>query len=222
MLDLSNLQELVKKLKTTPLNIVRENFEIEILNTIAQSEIATKVIFYGGTALRLAYGSPRFSEDLDFLMLREIKGEELKGMLLEFLKEHKEARIKDFKDKRNTLFALINVKHPALKHPINIKIEIAKRKNGIQFEFIPLSSPCSHLVPIIPTIKIESLKRLKEETIRAREEPRDWFDLWYITRYLKESWLPPPAFPFDKKGFKQELKTFLPRDKWALTDQISI
>ncbi|MBI4653131.1 nucleotidyl transferase AbiEii/AbiGii toxin family protein [Candidatus Kuenenbacteria bacterium] len=93
--------------------------------------------------------------------------------------------------KRNTLFALLNIKHLALKHPLNIKIEIAKRKNGIQYEFIPLSSPCSHLAPIILTIKIESLKKLKKEAIKKRKEARDWFDFWYIQdlRSLIKKWL---------------------------------
>lgn len=221
-MDQYNLQLLVKKLKIAPLNLVRENIELEILNAIAQSKIAGKMVFYGGTALRLAYGSPRFSEDLDFLMIKKIKDQELKNILSNLIKEHEGITLKDFKDKRNTLFALINVKHPTLKHPLNIKIEIAKRKNGISYEFIPLSSPCSHLTPIILTIKIESLKILKKEAIKKREEARDWFDLWYIIKYLKESWRPPRKFPFDKSQFKRELKRFLPQDKWTLIDQITV
>lgn len=220
MLDQSNLQILAQKLKFAPLNIVRENIELEILNVLAQSDIAAKIIFYGGTALRLAFGSPRFSEDLDFLMIRKIKASELSSLLVRFTSNSKEASIKDFKDKRNTLFALINVKYPNLKHPINIKIEIAKRRNGVRSEFIPLSSPCSHLVPIVSTITIESLENLKEKAIKQRKEPRDWFDLWYIKKYLKKSYQIPREFPFDKKEFKRELKRFLPRDKWNLLDQI--
>lgn len=222
MLDQSNLQILVKNLKIAPLNIVRENVELEILQVIAQSEIAAKVIFYGGTALRLAYGSPRFSEDLDFLMIKQIKAGKLKEVLSDLIKEMPELKLKDFKDKRKTLFALINVRYPTLKHPLNIKLEIAKIKNGVKYEFIPLSSPCSHLAPIVPTAKIESLKKLKAEAIRDREEPRDWFDLWYITKYLKETWSPPLPFPFARKEFKSELKRFLPQDKWRMIDQITL
>ena len=219
-MDQYNLQLLAKKIKMAPLNIIRENIELEILNAIAQNGLAIKVIFYGGTALKLAYGSPRFSEDLDFLMIKKVKSQELKDVLLNLIKEHEGVALKDFKDKRNTLFALINVKHQTLKHPLNIKIEIAKRKNRVQYEFIPLSSPCSHLTPIIPTIKIESLKKLEKETIKRRKEVRDWFDLWYIAKYLKEPWRPPQKFPFDKREFRRELKRFLPQDKWILIDQI--
>lgn len=136
------------------------------------------------------------------------------------VKEYFGIIIKDFKDKRKTLFALINTIHPSLKYPINIKVEISKRKNSVKYEFVPLSSPCSHLVPIIPTIKIESLKKLKEELIKRRKEPRDWFDLWYISKYMKVPFKPSIKFPFDKKEFKRELKRFLPKDKWVLIEQI--
>lgn len=222
MLDQSNLQILAKNLKIAPLNIVRENVELEILQAIAQSEIAAKVIFYGGTALRLAYGSPRFSEDLDFLMIKPIETGKLKEILSNLIRETSGLKLKDIKDKRKTLFALINVRYPTLKHPLNIKLEIAKIKDGVKYEFIPLSSPCSHLAPIMPIAKIESLRKLKAEAIKDREEPRDWFDLWYIIKYLKEPWSPPLPFPFVHKEFKRELKRFLPQDKWRLIDQITL
>lgn len=227
-MDQFNLRLLSEKLKIAPLNIVRENIEIEILNFLAKSDTAKKVIFYGGSALRLAYGSPRFSVDLDFLMIEKVKDSELKNILMALIKEHNEIitqidykiTLKDFKDKRNTLFALINIEHPSLKHHLNLKIEVSKRKNNVRYEFIPLSSPCSHLTPIIPTCTIESLKELKEEALKRRKEPRDWFDLWYVSKYLKEPFYPPRKFLFEKKEFKRELKRFLPQNSWILIDQM--
>jgi len=35
--------------------------------------MSQKLVFKGGTALRLAYGSPRFSDDLDFSELKTIE-----------------------------------------------------------------------------------------------------------------------------------------------------
>lgn len=219
-MDQYNLANLSKELKIAPLNIVRENIEVGVLNSFSQDDIANKLIFYGGTALRLAYGSPRFSEDIDFLMIKKIPAKELEEILRDFIVDHPEVTLKDLKVKRNTLFVLLNIKSPFLKHPINMKIEIATRKDGIKYDFIPLSSSCSHLRPIMPTIKIESLERLKQETIKSRNEPRDWFDLWYIEKYLKKPFEFPVKFSFDKKEFERELKRFLPRDKWVLINQI--
>ncbi len=220
-MDQYSLENLIKKMKIAPLNIIRENIELGILNIFSQSEIVNRIIFYGGTSLRLAYGSPRFSEDLDFLMIDKIQARALKALLVNFIDLHPEITLKDLRDKRNTLFVLLNAKSPFLKHPFNLKIEIAKRGDGIKYEYIPLSSPCSHLKPIIPTIKIDSLEKLKEETIKQRSEPRDWFDLWYIKKYLKKPFNPSTTFSFSKKEFKSELKKFLPRDKWILIDQIT-
>lgn len=47
-------------------SILREYLQYKILEIIFSSEYAGKLVFLGGTALRIVYGSPRFSEDLDF------------------------------------------------------------------------------------------------------------------------------------------------------------
>ncbi|MFH1713037.1 MAG: nucleotidyl transferase AbiEii/AbiGii toxin family protein [Candidatus Jacksonbacteria bacterium] len=219
-MDQYNLDILHKKLKIASLHIVRENIEAAILNALAQSDIVQKLIFYDGTALRLAYASPRFSEDLDFLMIKKIPAPELRSVLEIFIKDQPGTKLKDFRDKRNTLFALLNFKTILLKHPLNIKIEIANRKNGVDHEFIPLSSSCSHLAPIMPTATMESLERCKIDAINNRKQPRDWFDLWYISKYLKKPFQPPKRFPFEKEVFRYELKRFLPKDKWILIDQL--
>src|SRR3989338_6603794 len=47
-------------------SILKEYLQYKILNSIFNSEYASKLAFLGGTALRIVYGSTRFSEDLDF------------------------------------------------------------------------------------------------------------------------------------------------------------
>ena len=47
-------------------NIVREYFQNVFLAKLYTLSEAEKMLFKGGTALRILYGSPRFSEDLDF------------------------------------------------------------------------------------------------------------------------------------------------------------
>src|SRR3990167_4366422 len=63
-------QETIKKLaikfQTIPENIAREYFQHLFLRTFYQQDGSEKILFKGGTALRIIYGSPRFSEDLDF------------------------------------------------------------------------------------------------------------------------------------------------------------
>lgn len=47
-------------------SILKEYLQYRILNSIFNSRYAEKLAFLGGTALRIIYGSTRFSEDLDF------------------------------------------------------------------------------------------------------------------------------------------------------------
>jgi len=62
--------ELSKKLQINITNIAREYWEMFILNDLYSSNLGLNLIFKGGTALRLVYNSPRFSEDLDFSIFR--------------------------------------------------------------------------------------------------------------------------------------------------------
>ena len=55
-----------KILKIPLVQIIREEYEMVLLNSIFDSSFGSKLVFRGGTALRLAYSSPRFSDDLDF------------------------------------------------------------------------------------------------------------------------------------------------------------
>ena len=123
------LNELSQKLKIAPLNILREEAEMVILSNIAEAPFSKNIIFYGGTALRLAYGCPRFSEDLDFLMVHTVKEAELRNALLKSTVQEPGLTLEDLKDKRYTLFALLKLRSPSLKHALNIKIEISRRKN---------------------------------------------------------------------------------------------
>lgn len=46
--------------------IVKELLHYDILLALSRSKLSRRLVFQGGTALRLCYGSQRYSEDLDF------------------------------------------------------------------------------------------------------------------------------------------------------------
>lgn len=218
-MDNLTLSELAQKLKIAPLNILREEAEMLILFNLAEEPFSKNLVFYGGTALRLAYNCPRFSEDLDFLMVEPVKEAELGKSLQKSAEQEPGLSIADLKEKRNTLFALLKLQNPQLKHSLSIKIEIAKRKNGIEREFRPLSSPCSPLQPVLYTATLESLEKAKSQALEERNAPRDWFDAYYLAALLRKPFIPPVKFNYDKSDFKRELKRFLPQDKWGLIDE---
>lgn len=216
MLNQYLIEKLAKEQKIAPLNIVREYLEMEVLHYLSRSKLADNVIFYGGTALRLAYQGFRFSEDLDFLFVKNSKSDkkELVKVLQLAANENQGVSLEEVIDKRLTLFGLLHIKNKLLKHPIRIKIEISKRKNGIKSENALLTSPVSSKEVIFKTAGLESIYQLKKKAIKNRDMPRDWFDCWYLSQKLHRDKKISKEFPFNKNEFARELKRWLPQDKW--------
>jgi len=71
MIDIKNIiKEYPKPQQAFKRRILREYFQYKILDLIYQSKHSDKLAFLGGTALKIIYGNPRFSEDLDFNNLK--------------------------------------------------------------------------------------------------------------------------------------------------------
>ena len=66
MISTDKIKELAAKYQTTELNVIREYFQHLFLSYFYQQPISGLIYFKGGTALKIIYKSPRFSEDLDF------------------------------------------------------------------------------------------------------------------------------------------------------------
>lgn len=67
MISKETMSALARRYQTSEFpNIVREYFQHIFLSEFYQLPGAEKLLFKGGTALRIVYGSPRFSEDMDF------------------------------------------------------------------------------------------------------------------------------------------------------------
>ncbi|MFH1838194.1 MAG: nucleotidyl transferase AbiEii/AbiGii toxin family protein [Candidatus Kuenenbacteria bacterium] len=203
MLNQYLIEKLTLDLKIAPLNIIREYLEMEVLYYLSQSKLAENIIFYGGTALRLAYYSFRFSEDLDFLLIKDLKSNKkiLEETLKFVAKENKGVTVEEVVNKRQTLFGLLHIKNELLKHSIRIKIEISKKKNGLQVKNILLSSPVSIKEIIFKTASIESIYKLKQKAIQNRNMPRDWFDYWYLSQKLNKNIIINKNFHLIRKNF---------------------
>ena len=66
MLSRDNLEKFTKLQQTSVRNVVREYCQHLFLSYLYQNPGSEKLLFKGGTALRIILKSPRFSEDLDF------------------------------------------------------------------------------------------------------------------------------------------------------------
>lgn len=221
-MNLEQLEQYKKDLKISIDKIIREEVEMIFLNELAKNTLSSKVVFYGGTALRLVYGSPRFSEDIDLIEIKRVNFIEFQEFI-EKLSKKEGWQLADIKDKRQTIFALLKINDEKLKHPFSLKVEIHKpnKKVVLNTNLNLIKSPVSILDPLLLVPSLEDLKTLKERAIVKRKKARDIFDLWYISQSLRINFKLPPATPiFEERAFKNELQVFLPPKYFPIIKQL--
>lgn len=223
MLEQSLIENQAKELKTSKDNVAREAYEILILRAIGESAVGKNLVFKGGTALRLAYNSPRFSEDLDFSIIKEVSFKDFKNLIENLCSKYKEIELSDLSNKRYTFFALLKIREDFLSQRFSIKIEVSKRKFSSSqkpgFEPSLLKSP---ILPISIFFNVMSLETTLENKLRAVKErikSRDLFDIWFVSKLLKKP-LDFKISGFSKTTIRQELNRYLPKNYYYVTDYL--
>jgi len=143
----------------------------EILIDIIK-HLGGKVVFKGGTAAMMFYNLSRLSLDLDFDLVEELSEEEIDTLKIIF-KKH--GAIKEFRDKRFTLFFLLDYEP---NYP-NIKIEFNKR--------VWTNNSCKAVWLMGIEIKIADKKTMFSNKLVALSERRvlacrDLFDVHYFLK----------------------------------------
>jgi len=185
---------------------LREILQQTALLGLARHHFFEHAIFYGGTALRILYGLDRYSEDLDFSLLKPNPDFNfhpfLEGMRLELesmgFQLHVTAREKNQESgiwsaflKANTLELLLSIDeksktsgiHPEQKIQIKLEIDTDPPVYSLPIESKLVKNP----IPFyITTLRIIDLCAGKMHAVlcrawRNRIKGRDWYDLiWYI------------------------------------------
>ena len=217
------LDDLKKQINISSDQILREEAEMIFLDELAKNKLSAKLVFYGGTALRLVYNSPRFSEDIDLIHIKPIDFLEFKKFVQEVINKNPRWRLKDLKNKRNTMFALILIEDEKLKHNFSLKIEVHKpaKKVKLETELSLIKSLLSIAEPLLLVPTLNELKKLKENALVSRKKARDIFDLWYISQSLRENFILPSKMPkYSEREFKNELQVFLPKKYYPIIKQL--
>jgi len=108
--------------------LIRYHFEREILSYLSDKGVAKGLVFQGGTSLKIAYGSPRFSVDLDFVR-NPVGDDDLKRLcdgLDRYLKEKYtefDFELKVQKDTPDLQRVLLKISHLSLLRKVKIPIE---------------------------------------------------------------------------------------------------
>jgi predicted nucleotidyltransferase component of viral defense system len=208
--------QLQKTLRIPLEQIVREDYEMIVLKRLFESEVGSSFVFKGGTALRLAYGCPRFSEDLDFSMVGDFDKEACNRVLRSIESEYDTLTIKELIQKQNTYFALFQVKESFLVQNFSIKFEASTRrvdgewKRGDDFELVVLNSRVTSLTVLA---QVATLERIEKDKLSIEpKRVRDAFDLWFIGQKLGKH-TPMNFQGFDPQTIKREMHKFLPESE---------
>jgi hypothetical protein len=186
---------------------LREIMQEIALAGLQRSGFFAEAAFYGGTALRIFYGLGRFSEDLDFSLLKVRDGFSfrpyLQGMMNEFeaaglrvsLHEKAKGRTSQVESaflKSETYWQELRLEDALpqlqidIKPNIKIKLEVDTRPpGGFETEEKLLLRPFSFYVKCftLPDLYAGKMHALLFRQWKQRVKGRDWFDFeWYVRR----------------------------------------
>jgi predicted nucleotidyltransferase component of viral defense system len=224
MITEEEIRKLSIKSQTIPQNIGREYFQHLFLRSFYQQADSEKILFKGGTALRLVFDSPRFSEDLDFSGFktnqREIENL-LETTILAISLEEK-IELKEAKTTTGGYLSRFEGQIAGLKIGLGLDISL---RNGRKMIGEVKTVPNTYLPEYtIITLPEEILFEEKIQAVLTRGKPRDFFDLYFLLRrgfgkivkidnrkeILKK------IEDIDNRLITSELKTFLPKSHHLL------
>ena len=182
MIDEKFLRYLAAKSTTGFTNVAREYLQHLFLSVFYSLKDSRHFLFKGGTALRIALGSPRFSQDLDFSGVRNsVKYESLlETTLLELSKQQLDVDLVESKPTSGGHISIITANIPGAEK-IEIQNQISFRPKQLKSELVMIDS---NLIPAYP-ITLLDRKLLVSEKLDAlldRGKSRDFFDLYFILR----------------------------------------
>jgi len=205
-------------------HVVREDYELALLRGFCESRQGNVLVLKGGTALRLAYGSPRFSDDLDFSAISSLSEEEFTAVAQSVLKGWPQVALVEALAKRFTLFALYRINEAYLPQPFSIKIEVSTRpeawERGRDFDLRLLTSDFTNITVLAQVATLERSWVDKQAAWTDRQQLRDLYDLWFIAQKLRRAFTP-DLTGFDRKILKRELRKYLPPSHWKVIDSWS-
>lgn len=223
MLSPTNLDTLTTKLQTSPINIYREYLQHLFLRAFYQQKSASGILFKGGTALRIVFQSPRFSEDLDFSLVHSdlaLIESAIENTLLNISYTGLNISLIEATPTSGGYVSQINCLLGDLS--IDILLEFSTRKQNMPGETTTINNDFIPLYPILH-LNQSHLVAEKVQALLSRQKPRDFYDLYFLLRKNMLS-------PTDKThltqiktlltqttlNFQSELREFLPHSHWII------
>ncbi len=221
MIRQEDLKRLSTKYQISTLAVAREYCQHNILAGIYSNESSEKLLFKGGTALRIIYQSPRFSEDLDFTGIQGVTHYEVENLLTATLKNLEgwglDLDINGAKTTTGGYLAKIKFHLYSYKFLINLEISFRQRRAKVLQNVISIKNDYIHTYSIIH-LPLVNIIDGKIAALLSRNKPRDWYDLYFflhnqMLNNKQKNQLPQILQELKRTeiDFKKDLKEFLPR-----------
>lgn len=156
--------------------IRQEQFELEVLDRLNSGRFLGRMVFGGGTMLRLCHGLDRYSVDLDFWLL---PADDYSPWFTDL--KHYLARFYDLRDAADKFYTLI-VELKSTDYPRSLKVEMRKNVNITATEQAIAYSPFYSLQVFVRTIPLHDMMRSKIDALLQRKEIRDAYDLEFLVK----------------------------------------
>jgi predicted nucleotidyltransferase component of viral defense system len=175
--------------------LLRESVQKMCLSSLQDSGFFRYGAFHGGTALRIFFGNPRFSEDLDFSLNKMNKNfswdKHTSNLKAEFSRYGFDIELKDRRDVKNVrsifikeqslgkLLSLSFPPRPGKKISVKLEVDInppAGATTEIRYIDFPIRKPI-----VVYDHKTSFSGKLHALLCREYVKGRDWYDFtWYV------------------------------------------
>ncbi len=167
-------------------NQYRESKIIEMVQGVAKSAAGPLLAFKGGTALRLFWDLPRFSEDLDYTLLQKEKKKDVFKMVHD-IAVGAGYEITDEMIKFKTVLFEFRFRWAGPTFHLKIEISDPLPADTARGNF-PVRVALLRGVPVYVMLE-DRIMAQKLCAFMDREAPRDMFDLWFILeKRLRVDW----------------------------------
>jgi len=202
----NEILNLSKNKAETTQQTLQEHLQKTILTYLSQKAAFNQIVFQGGTALRIFYNNPRFSEDLDFVLKNPEEKYDL-SKNTQTIKNHikntypflEEVKTKSQKTNTKIQRTIIKTTGQTSQQKIQIHIELA------QIPSYQNQPKILNFSPFNPAITVETPIEILADKITAlglREyiKGRDLWDIYYLTAEQK--------IKIDHKLVNQKIKDY--------------
>lgn len=241
MISNNTLQNISNENGIDKYSILREIIQISFLEELYRLPLSKKIFFKGGTALKILFGSNRYSEDLDFTTSLDNKEIEriTNDVTSQLNKVYPDLTVKSL-DTLAGISKKISLPVEISSQSLTIKLDFSQRENvidprtGTIFTKLPVTTSS-----IIQHLSDEEILAEKYRAIINRVKGRDLYDFLFLLKrgvkfnrnlvneklkYYKEAYNPNDFIKkvenWEEKELDEDIRKFLPLKEREIIHEI--